>query len=1150
MSPSDAPSLASTGIDPDASARAAVPAPVQSGRGTPEADGSAPRVPVGPGPTVRQARATVQYPVTDPPMRVSKVQPPRLREEVLSRARLLDWLDIKIHRRVVTIVAEAGYGKTTLLADWTWRTRMRVVWHQLDEDDRDIVVFIRYLLAACRRVAPEMGETTAGLLRDIGTLATSAETLADTLIRELGAMADQPTVLIFDDVHSIERAPEVQRALREIIARAPDRMTIVLSGRRKPPVPLARLRTHGEIAELAADDLRFDHEETETLFRDAYNHPLDRESLATLERRTQGWAASLDLVRAAIRDRSDADTRRFIRGLSAAEGPLYDYLAEEVVSDLTPDLQSFLMRTALLVDVDIEPAMIAADVDRATAQERITEAERLGLLSIGRGRAGRSGAQYHPLVREFLAARLVREIGEEETRAIHRRIAAASEETDWRRAVHHYAEADDVEDLQRVLVSATRSIMASGDYSYAESYISRSATTEETPWFDIILSRRELRAGRVTEAIDRAERAVASLQEAGPDRHLALANLISMRLNQGDVVAAHMVADELESTGSDGELNSMAAATRAIIETSQSGRIADAIRHFERLSASHSEEDTARFRGVTLLNLAYALVFYGDLDRALETATLAVDTLDADSPTEIANGRLVRATVLAHCGREAEASAELDLAIEVVPEASVAEVLIETADVLGAYGDVDRALELMSSALNSTDAMPAGFKRAVQVIGAHTLARAGKYQEAKLALDSIGPDQLMPMPGARGRIAAIRAHVAAGLGSTDARELAIEAGKVAESVDAHYWARYAGLIGDVCLEDQSLERVLMRRAEADPGLLCLCADLVTRQLGRLSPVARLAVERSADGHKARWRHALRTVIDERSSGGAALPAAEWLDRIGEPEDVLRLRRVVRRLGARAQGLELGRSLARRIAPRVYVEDLGRVELLIDGKPVPGARLRRKVLALLCFLLSRPDFAATRDQTLDALWPEMDPELGSNSLNQTVYFLRRVFEPGYSDDVSAGYVESNSEMVWLDRELTTSRSTTCAELVRRGRGGDREAVNLLARTYRGRFALDFAYEDWAVAHRDSLHAGYLETMERAIAERTQAGDFAGAVELAQSVVEVDLDADAVQLALIRLYRFTGAYAAAGELYAHYAAAQKSEFGVDVPPLADI
>ena len=87
-------------------------------------------------------------------------------------------------------------------------------------------------------------------------------------------------------------------------------------------------------------------------------------------------------------------------------------------------------------------------------------------------------------------------------------------------------------------------------------------------------------------------------------------------------------------------------------------------------------------------------------------------------------------------------------------------------------------------------------------------------------------------------------------------------------------------------------------------------------------------------------------------------------------------------------------------------------------------LRRKVLALLCYLLTRPGFSATRDEALDALWPQLGPEIAVNSLNQTVYFLRRVFEPEYSEDTSPGFVQFDSNVLWLDSVLVTSRSAKC------------------------------------------------------------------------------------------------------------------------------
>ena len=102
------------------------------------------------------------------PIQVGKVQRPPLRDETLARHRLLDWLDVKIHNRVVFVIAEAGYGKTTLLADFSRRTRLRTLWYRMDEEDRNWVTFLSYLVAAGRELDPEFAPRTHALLEDAG----------------------------------------------------------------------------------------------------------------------------------------------------------------------------------------------------------------------------------------------------------------------------------------------------------------------------------------------------------------------------------------------------------------------------------------------------------------------------------------------------------------------------------------------------------------------------------------------------------------------------------------------------------------------------------------------------------------------------------------------------------------------------------------------------------------------------------------------------------------------------------------------------------------------------------------------------------------------------------------------------------------------
>jgi DNA-binding SARP family transcriptional activator len=237
-----------------------------------------------------------------------------------------------------------------------------------------------------------------------------------------------------------------------------------------------------------------------------------------------------------------------------------------------------------------------------------------------------------------------------------------------------------------------------------------------------------------------------------------------------------------------------------------------------------------------------------------------------------------------------------------------------------------------------------------------------------------------------------------------------------------------------------------------------------------------------------------------------------------------------------------------LADSVFVEDQGRVVIRVGERVVPGTEIRRKVLALICLLLTKPGMSATRDQVLDALWPELDPELAVNSLNQTLYFLRRVFEEDYSEDLSPGYVVHDSDLVWLDPGLVTSRSSQCRDLIRdMPKRPTPEDVERLASLYGGRFALDFEYEEWASSYRDSLHASYLEIVERSVSEDLHTGHYDRGIRVARRALEVDPHADQIEVSLLRLYRATGAHSAAAEQYGHYASVMREDLGVEPPPL---
>jgi len=195
--------------------------------------------------------------------------------------------------------------------------------------------------------------------------------------------------------------------------------------------------------------------------------------------------------------------------------------------------------------------------------------------------------------------------------------------------------------------------------------------------------------------------------------------------------------------------------------------------------------------------------------------------------------------------------------------------------------------------------------------------------------------------------------------------------------------------------------------------------------------------------------------------------------------------------------------------------------------------------------------AAREEVMDALWPNIDPDSAANSLNQTLYFLRRVFEPEYNEDNSPGYLRQESDLVLLDQDLVRAASTDCQALISQlDRDPSPELVERLSLTYVGRFATDFAYEDWAADHRDWLHVSYLQIVETAITKDIAEGKFARGIALARRALEVDPRLDTLGLSLLKLLKGGGAHSAAAEQYQRYATLLREEIGIEPLPFDSV
>ena len=335
------------------------------------------------------------------PVLATKLFIPPPRSPGVARPRLIERLHegLRSGHKLTLICAPAGFGKTTVLSEWIADVRrldprIGVAWLSLDESDNDISRFLTYLVAALRSADPGVG---ADLPESLGVEATLTALLNDV------ALAPQRTIFVLDDFQVIEGAP-IRDALAFLLDHLPSNLHVAIGTRSDPPLPLARLRSRGELTELRASDLRFAPPEAEIFLNQVMGLALSPQHIAALDARTEGWVAGLQLAALSMRERSDI--AGFIEAFAGSHRFVIDYLGEEVLSRQPEQVRSFLLQTAFLDRLN--GGLCEAVTGRADSGELLATLERENLFVVPLDDK-RQWYRYHHLFADVLRARSLRE---------------------------------------------------------------------------------------------------------------------------------------------------------------------------------------------------------------------------------------------------------------------------------------------------------------------------------------------------------------------------------------------------------------------------------------------------------------------------------------------------------------------------------------------------------------------------------------------------------------------------------------------------------------------------------------------------------------------------------------------------------------------
>ena len=506
-------------------------------------------------PVAPLAPPRVAPPPAHAPLIATKIRAPVLHALFLERPRLDARLDAALDEaaRLTVVSAPPGYGKSVAVLGWLNARSLPHAWLSLEPADNDPVRFVRYLVAALQEVRPGAGRTTMSLV-GAGT-SPSVELIGATILEEIAA-TDDPFALVLDDYHAIVAEP-VHAVVRFLVEHGPPFARIMLLTREDPPLPLARLRAHARLVEIRADDLRYTADESAAYLSRALGQAVSTTDRDRLLDRTEGWVAGLQLAALSLRDRPDRAER--IEAFHGSHRFILDYLADEILDRLEPDLRAFLIRTSV---ADRFTAELCAEMTgRSDAEDLLRRAEQANLFLVPLD-SERRWFRYHHLFGEYLRSHL----DEDEAREMHRVIAGYLERQGLvAEAIGHALAAGDGDGAADLVSSAARPAFESGELATllgwidalpAEAIAARPEIGSLEAWALFL-------AGRLPEAAACAERGLAGLPGSArggeSEGRLLSFRALAMVLTSGDLAAAEPLAQAgLDQLGGDPFFRSMA----------------------------------------------------------------------------------------------------------------------------------------------------------------------------------------------------------------------------------------------------------------------------------------------------------------------------------------------------------------------------------------------------------------------------------------------------------------------------------------------------------------------------------------------------------------------------------------------------------------
>ncbi len=635
----------------------------------------------------------------------TKLLPPRPVSELLSRPRLTDRLAENKNNPLTLVAADAGCGKTTLIADFIRIQPREAVWYQLDHTDADPITFLGYLTRGIRNVSSGFGEPVLSYLAEAkDELHLHPERAVDLLLNQVYDGIAEPFILVLDDYHHIGTDTIVHKLVDRLLQYSTDLMHIIITTRDLPPLAIMKHKTSSAALTITRDDLLFTDEEVCELFRSTLNVELEDAEIAEYRDRTQGWITALQLVRQVAEQEIYSQTGNkktdLSRMLQQSEKDIFDYFAEEVFARESEAVQDLLLHLSLLETIPLETCSKLYPAKRCSAVLPKLLQKNVFLTVVEDGERSEE-YRLHPLFRDFLQRRLRSEVGRKKVGEERGRIAEYFlNENQWEKAIPFLISAGEHERTAKLISEKGEMWLAGGTIITLKNYIEQVPHDYLEKFPRALLHKAEIARlqGDFDESSKILKTAVKLLndtkdKQGEAEAHLSIASLARRKGNIAEAFDFLAKAEEL--VGKDSETFMKCANTRGLCFAVQ-GNWSESERQF-RLALDLAEKlSNEKFMRISAHNLAIPTGFRGEFGEALRWLKMMFRDSVNPLPQE-AYGYLNVGRMHLYIGEFDDALINLNKSLELAKTYNLKPLLGEIFEAIGHFhrdtGDFQQAVE-------------------------------------------------------------------------------------------------------------------------------------------------------------------------------------------------------------------------------------------------------------------------------------------------------------------------------------------------------------------------------------------------------------------------------------------------------------------------